>query len=310
MNYLIFAFYDRDGIIDFHVLDSLQKYCNSFKIIFVSNVILSEKEKKKINFVRHIIEKEHNEKDFGSWKIGINFIKNKKINTLLLVNDSVIGPLKEFSEILSVMKKKECDFWGITAAGEGDTFHLQSYFLFFKKNVIRSKCFKNFFQNVKKVSSKSELVKLYEIGLTQQLINNGFKCSSFLHSFKKDIHSNVKFYSLIKTNKLPFLKVKNLVSNPFRLPRMSSVLKTVNSSDKLLNYVKRINRSKDISHLYYFLPQFKFNLISNKLILFRAKFVSNNRFWRFYVKFLSIYIFFIIFPVKSKSNTYKSDLNY
>ena len=30
MNYLIYAFYDRDGCIDFHVLNSLHKYSKYF----------------------------------------------------------------------------------------------------------------------------------------------------------------------------------------------------------------------------------------------------------------------------------------
>ena len=34
---------------------------------------------------------EHDEMDFGSWKVGLEFIKKKKEN-ILLINDSVIGP--------------------------------------------------------------------------------------------------------------------------------------------------------------------------------------------------------------------------
>ena len=82
MNYLIYAFYDRDGFIDFHVLNSLRKYIKCFKVIFVSNILLTETQKKKIFFVDHIIEDEHDEKDFGSWKIGLNYLKNKKVNNL------------------------------------------------------------------------------------------------------------------------------------------------------------------------------------------------------------------------------------
>ena len=310
MNYLIFAFYDRDGIIDIHVLDSLKKFNKYFKIIFVSNVILAKNEKKKIKFVNHILEKEHQEKDFGSWKLGIDFIQNKKVNNLVLVNDSVIGPLQNFSKILSTMKKKKCDFWGITSAGDGSGFHIQSYFIFFNKNVFYSQCFKRFFQKVTKLSSKSELVRLYEIGLTQMLIDNGFKCSSFLKNFKKDIHSNIKFLSFIEEGRLPFIKVKHFVSNPFRLKMIYKALNLIKNSNEFIDYVKRVNRSNNLSHLYYYLPQFKYVIMSSKLILVRAKFVANYKFWRFYIKFLGVFIFFIIFPVKFNSNTYKSDNNY
>ena len=36
-----------------------------------------------------------------------------------------------------------------------------------------------------KVSSKSMLVELYEIGLTQMLLGEGFKCEAYFAKFKK-----------------------------------------------------------------------------------------------------------------------------
>ena len=34
------------------------------------------------------------------------------------------------------------------------------------------------------------LVELYEIGLTQMLLGEGFKCEAYFAKFKKDIHSD------------------------------------------------------------------------------------------------------------------------
>ena len=143
MNYLIYAFYDRDGIIDFHVVDSLLKYNKFFKIIFVSNIKLGRLQKSKISFVTKIIENVVDEKDFGCWKVGINFLNKKKVKNLILTNDSVIGPYIDTSKIIPKMDKN--DFWGITSAGQGENYHIQSYFLFFKSNVIKNCVFKSFF---------------------------------------------------------------------------------------------------------------------------------------------------------------------
>jgi len=41
-------------------------------------------ELKKIDFVEKIISKEHNEMDFGSWKLGLNFLKNKNLELELI----------------------------------------------------------------------------------------------------------------------------------------------------------------------------------------------------------------------------------
>ncbi len=49
--------------------------------------------------------------DFGSWKLGLNFLKNKNVENLLLVNDSIIGPFIDIRKILDSMKNKKVDFW-------------------------------------------------------------------------------------------------------------------------------------------------------------------------------------------------------
>ena len=311
MNYLLYAFFDPDGKIDFHVLESLRKYSKFFKVVFISNKILSLYEKKKIDFVEHIIESEHKEKDFGSWKLGIKYIKNKKVKNLALTNDSIIGPLNNLSKIITNMEKKDCDFWGISSAGKNNDFHIQSYFLFLKENVLNSQIFKNFFNQIKRVESKAELVKLYEVGLTQKFLESGFKCNSLLSHSDKDIHSSEQSILLIIKKKLPFLKVKNIVSNPFRIKRMVRVLNNLKDKQKYFNYIQRVNKSNDLSHLFYILPQFKHFLISPKIIFFRAKFIKNNKYWRFYIKLLGFFVFFIIIPVKSNfEKTYRSNRNY
>lgn len=311
MNYLIYAFYDRDGFIDFHVLNSLREYIKFFKVIFVSNILLTETQKKKISFVDHIIEDEHEEKDFGSWKIGLNYLKNKKVNNLILTNDSIVGPYFEISEILNNMNKIRIDFWGISSAGQGKNFHIQSYFLCFNKHIIKNKKFRCFFENISKVSSKSILVDLYEIGLTQMLLGEGFKCESHFRKIKKDIHSDQNCIKYFLNGSLPVFKVKNFVSNPYRLKRVNKIFEFLKEKNKYYKYIKRVNRFDNIDHLNFILPQFKYLIISKRFLLFRAKFIKNNKFWRFYIKFCGIFIFFLIIPVKCNSDRfYLSNKNY
>ena len=49
-NYLIFAFYDRMGILDFHTIESLRKYSSLFSIVFVSDCKIRNEDKKKNKF--------------------------------------------------------------------------------------------------------------------------------------------------------------------------------------------------------------------------------------------------------------------
>ena len=110
--------------------------------------------------------------------------------------------------------------------------------MFFKKKCIKSKFCRNFFLNVKKQKSKADLVKKYEIGLTQGLISNGMKPGRYLGHFDKDIHSNEKWINLFLENKLPFFKVKNFVSNPYRIKNMYKIFEKLNQK-KYLRYIKR-----------------------------------------------------------------------
>ena len=310
-DYLIYAFYDRTGVIDFHVIESLKNYNLFFSIIFVSNIKIDQNQIQKINFVEKIIISEHKAMDFGSWKLGLNFIKKKKFENILLVNDSIIGPVGGIKNILDTMKNKKCDFWGITSAGIEKDYHLQSYFLFLKKKCIQSVFFRDFFSKVKKLKSKSELVKKYEIGFTQGLISNGMDCKALLPNFKRDVHSQEECINLFLEKKLPFFKVKNIISNPYRIRRINRIFKLLGSREKYLGYIKRINNSNSLIHLNFLIPQFKRFLFSKKILLIRSKIVYKNCIWRFYIKLFGIYIFFFLLPIiKNFNKLYKSDSNY
>ena len=133
------------------------------------------------------------------------------------------------------------------------------------------------------------------------------KTESYLGHFNKDIHSKENCINLFLENKLPFFKVKNFISNPYRIKNMYKIFEKLNKK-KYLGYIERINNSKNFKHLYYKYHSLK-NLNFKKIYNIRSKIVYENKIWRFYVKFLGIYIFFLI-PLISNKNTYKSDSNY
>jgi rhamnosyltransferase len=58
-------------------------------------------------------------------------------------------------------------------------YHLQSYFLVFKKRVIDSTAFKAFWDSVQIEQRKTEVIKKYEVGLTQQLLATGFRACAY-----------------------------------------------------------------------------------------------------------------------------------
>ena len=91
-----------------------------------------------------IINRENKGYDFYGWKTGLEkYTRYKDHVGLLLANDSVIGPLFSISNIVSTLENCDADVIGMT-----DSFqfhpHLQSYFLYCKKNVVLSEEFLRF----------------------------------------------------------------------------------------------------------------------------------------------------------------------
>ena len=182
---VIFAHFDMQNIIDPYVIDYLKELCKYSEIIFVSDGDLKQKEIYKINNLcfDNICYK-HSEYDFGSYKRGFELLKTKysekfnKLDEVLFVNDSCYL-IQSFDKVFNDMeRKKEVDFWGLTdnyTDLKNIRYHLQSYFLVFRKGIFLDNKFQEFISNIKKLNDKSQIIGLYEIGLSEFLIANNYK---------------------------------------------------------------------------------------------------------------------------------------
>lgn len=181
----IFASYSGNGeIADYVVyyLRELKKVCDAIIFIADNPIFPGEIEKIK-DLVIFAKFKRHCEYDFGSYKRGYNYAKKigvlDKCDEIVICNDSCYGPVYPFEEVFGKMdKQKDVDFWGLVA-NDDIKFHLQSYFLVFKKQVFNSKPFDKFINSVKKEKSFWDIVLKYEIEMTDFLKKNNFKVSAF-----------------------------------------------------------------------------------------------------------------------------------
>lgn len=175
---IIFVHYDKDNIIDSYVL----RYLSALKplgypLIFISTSKLSTNELGKItNIVNAAITRENIGYDFYSYKVGLDEL-NKHFpghySEIVLCNDSVYGPLFPLEEMCSAMEGRAADFWGVTDAHE-IAHHIQSYFMVFRRGVLDSKYFNGFWASMQPISDRLEVVRRYEVGLTQLLEKSGF----------------------------------------------------------------------------------------------------------------------------------------
>ena len=172
---IIFAHYDKYNVVDdyvYYYLKELQK--NALHLIFVSTAKLIEKDIVKVSrYCSKVIVRENIGYDFMSYKVGLESFNYLEYDEVILCNDSVYGPLYPLTTLFSDMKNQECDFWGITESNVLN-YHLQSYFLVFRKQVLSSLIFKNFFDTIKILKNKNDIIEQYEIGLSQQLLRNSF----------------------------------------------------------------------------------------------------------------------------------------
>jgi len=177
---IIFVHYDRDNVIDdyvYYYLKELQK--NASHLIFVSTAQLLEKDMNSLShYCDKVIIRENLGYDFMSYKTGLNSFDYEAYDEVVICNDSVYGPLYPLKHIFEDMDSHPCDVWGITDNTDF-YYHLQSYFIVFKKNVIKSSAFKSFWEQVKVLNDKDDIIQKYEIGLTKVLLDNGFSSSVY-----------------------------------------------------------------------------------------------------------------------------------
>lgn len=274
---VVFAHYDKDSIIDDYVIYYLKALKNCIeKVIFVSCCNLSQTEKDKLEQIAdYIIAEPHKEYDFGSYKRGFEVIKKEGLSNyeeIIFANDSCFGPLYPLETVLETMEEKNCDFWGITKNYFGFSKripHIQSFFIAFRKNVFMDGDFLNFIKNIKAETCKNDVIKKYEISLSQMLYKNGYKDAAYINAYKNISNPTIiKWEQLILKYNMPLLKC-NLIRMHYTdyttVDNWQEVIKTTSYPVELIE--KNIRRTKDPNgkelNAPKFIKNFLFNYIMN-----------------------------------------------
>lgn len=189
----IFVSFQPSGILPttWKYLQHLQEELG-YSIVFISNCPLQKQDISKLQDIcLEVIERDNIGYDFGAYKDGIlrymNKLENKfdELETLLIANDSVIGPIYDMKPVHAQMQAEDCDFWGMN---EGyDVYkntYITSYFIVFKNSLIKSEVFRRFWKSLSYPTSKRYAIKT-EKKLSQYFLNNRFLFSTFVK--KEDI---------------------------------------------------------------------------------------------------------------------------
>lgn len=252
---ILFAGYDIDGIVDDYVVDYVSELSKFGDVYYLADSGVNKKELSKLEpYVVSSWAVRHGKYDFGSYSMLANDLVGWDIiesyDELILANDSCYL-LKPLNDVFTEMDSRKTDWWGMQATKglsrtretssnifdrpiplqevrenyldeyEKDDFydfHVGSYFLAFRKNVIHGGELKKLLSLVDKEKNKLLVIQKYEIGLTRLLIRSGYHFDCYisdLYPFHPVYSDNI--YKLISSG-YPFFKRYLLTENHYQVP--------------------------------------------------------------------------------------------
>lgn len=174
----IFVHFDRLGAVGAHTLHYVRALAEAgLSVVFVTNsgVLRPEAMAALQGVCAGVIVRRNIGYDFGAMRDGIEVLRLPRAETesLLLVNDSLYGPLCPLGPALGRMDFGAADVWGATDSWQG-SYHVQSYFVGVGRKVLDSAVWRRFWSGVRPVKSKIWVVLRYEIGLSRAMVRGGF----------------------------------------------------------------------------------------------------------------------------------------
>ncbi|MCL2424842.1 MAG: rhamnan synthesis F family protein [Oscillospiraceae bacterium] len=286
----IYVFYDKGGIVDSYIifmLQALKVVCN--KLVVVCNGQVNDEGRELLESVASdVVVRENEGFDAWAYKTGMEYIgwnNLEQYDELVLMNDTVFGPIYPFQIMFDEMGKKNLDFWGITKHGECANYngltrdgmfpeHIQTYFLTISNTLLTNSKFKEYWDNLRTLKSWNETVSFIESQLTKHFADLGFSWDVYVNT-DKDMpeFSDVSLiqlmpYELIRDYKCPIIKRKNFsieylhflafsignsVKKAFDYIRYSTTYDTDLIWDHILRTAD-LRHIKDNLHLNYVLP--------------------------------------------------------
>jgi 2-polyprenyl-3-methyl-5-hydroxy-6-metoxy-1,4-benzoquinol methylase len=195
-------------------------------IVFITNSQMENVEYEKLDqLCNKIYTRKNVGYDFSMWKYAFQNYDYLAYDEVVLVNSSVVGPVFPIEDLFCQMEACVSDFWGVTENYEEDR-HVQSYFLVFRKSILNSNAFRMFWDSILEYENKWQVIRSYEIGMTQWFLENGFSFNVYcptekifqnyniikLKGFKKPKNPTICFGKELLELKVPFLKLAYLNS--------------------------------------------------------------------------------------------------
>ena len=130
-----------------------------------------------------VIERFNEGYDFGGYQDGMLLIRefSDAFSEVLLINNSIFLLKSSLTELIQEVRNSDFDVTSITSSSE-ETFHLQSYFLHFKKRTLSDSGLWDWFFKLETNSNKRATVTSLEIPFSTEMNTLGFTCGAIWNS--------------------------------------------------------------------------------------------------------------------------------
>ncbi len=215
----LFVTHSPDGRIRAHVkhyLRALVRHGICPILLIASDVAFVDRSDPVLDILGGVFVRQNIGFDFAAWAHALSLhAELYNVEILYLLNDSIIGPLNDnmFSVLLEQIRTSKADFFGLTDNYQL-TWHVQSYFLGFKRSALQCDRLRGFFNSVVSYSDKTAVITQYETVLAPMLVRAGLKCQVMYpaDSDAKTNHTITGWKSLISRG-FPFVKITTLRDN-------------------------------------------------------------------------------------------------
>ena len=188
----IYCLYDRYGHAASYVEYFLAELRKSVtELIIVVNGSLNDDSRQQLErYADAIMVRENTGLDAAAYRQGMLTIGWERLMTfdeIICLNDTVLGPVYPFEEMFAEMDSRDVDFWGITAYpaeqsynGERIPTHLQAYWHAYRRSLIVSPAFRQYWEDMPVYEDYAEVTRKHEMTFTRRFAEQGFVWSSYV----------------------------------------------------------------------------------------------------------------------------------
>lgn len=226
---LLYVHFNKYDKLSEHVLYQLRQIRPLYsKLVFISNSQVGADHRELLSeqgLCDDFIQRENEGFDFVAWRDGMRHVgwdELKNYDSVTIMNDTCFGPLWDLTPTYERFEADETiDFWGMTNHRATPRFkeHLQSYFISFKKQVVQSSEFYDFWNQVKAYKVVQDVIDYLESPATNRFLDAGFKYGVVFDTVNEDtLHMalpDFTYYNMarILQSQVPFIKVKAIDGN-------------------------------------------------------------------------------------------------